>query len=240
MPDALPPPPWRKPRRPRPATREPLTADKIVDAALRVLDAEGLDAVSMRRVAEELKTGAASLYAHVANKEELLELIRERVLGEVRLPEPDPARWREQLRELAFEIQRAHAQHRDIARLSLGTIPVSYHAIRIGETMLAIMLAGGVPAKMAALAADRIALYIAADSFEGALIVARYGPSSPEASERFTKHLGEIHDYYRALPPATFPHLTAHVDDLRRADSDERFAFGLDMLIRSLETYAER
>lgn len=238
--DVLPPPPWKKPRRAPSPAREPLSADKIVDAAFKVLDAEGLDAVSMRRVADELDTGAASLYAHVANKEELLELIRERVLSEIRIPEPDPARWQEQLRELAFEIQRAHANHRDIARLSLGNIPVGYHALRMGEGMLAIMLAGGVPPSVAALATDRLALYIAADSFEGALIVARHGLDAADASERFQARLKEIHDYYRTLPRDRFPTLTAHVEELMQADSDERFAFGLDMLIRSLETYVRR
>ena len=237
MTDVLPPPPWKKPRRESAPAREPLSVDKIVDAAFKVLDNEGLDAVSMRRVAEELHTGAASLYAHVANKEELLDLIRERVLSEIRIPEPDPAQWQQQLRDLAFEIQRAHANHRDIARLSLGNIPVGYHSLRLGEAMLAIMLAGGVPPRVAALATDRIALYIAADSYEGALIVARHGLNSADASERFQARLKEIHDYYRTLPPAHFPALTAHVEELMQADSDQRFAFGLDMLIRSLETY---
>ena len=75
--------------------REPreraLTRDAIAAATLKIVDAEGLDAVTMRRVAQELGTGAASLYAHVAGKEELLELIVERVIGEVEIPaEPDP------------------------------------------------------------------------------------------------------------------------------------------------------
>jgi AcrR family transcriptional regulator len=237
----IPPPPWRTPRKTRrePA-REPLSQDAIVDAALRVLDADGLDAVSMRRVAEELKTGAASLYAHVANKDELLELVRERVLAEIHLPTPDPARWQDQIRELAFEIQRAHAGHKDIARLSLGTIPTGYHALRVGEAMLGIMLAGGVPPKVAALAADRLSLYITADAYEGALIVAANDLESPHARERFNERLEQIHAYYKALPPDVFPSLTAHVDELIEADSDERFRFGLDMLIRSLETYVEK
>jgi AcrR family transcriptional regulator len=201
-----------------------------------VLDAEGLDAVSMRRVADELHTGAASLYAHVANKEELLDLVRERVLSEVRVPEPDPARWQEQLRELAVEIQRAHANHRDIARLSLGNIPVGYHAMRIGEAMLAIMLAGGVPPYVAARAADSLSLYIAADAYEGALIVSRYGDTE-EAARSFEGRLAEIQAYYQSLPPDRFPVLSRYAAELIQADSDERFAFGLDMIIRSLETY---
>jgi AcrR family transcriptional regulator len=236
----IPPPPWRTPRKSRPApARQPLSQELVVDTALKVLDAEGLDAVSMRRVADELKTGPASLYAHVANKEELLDLVRERVLAEVRLPTPDPARWQDQIRELAFEIQRAHAGHRDIARLSLGTIPTGYHALRVGEVMLEILIAGGVPPRVAALAVDRLSLYITADAYEGALIMSSNDLYAPGARERFNERLAQIHDYYKSLPPDRFPALTTHADVLIEADSDERFRFGLDMLIRSLETYVE-
>ena len=68
----MPTPPGRKPRRPA-QPRQPLTRDAIVGTAIRVLDAEGLEAVTMRRVAQELGTGPASLYAHVSGKQELRE-----------------------------------------------------------------------------------------------------------------------------------------------------------------------
>ena len=68
----------------------------------RVIDADGMDGLSMRGVGEELGTGAASLYWHVRNKEQLLQLVFERVVEEIQLPEPDPARWREQLSDLGF------------------------------------------------------------------------------------------------------------------------------------------
>src|SRR4051812_33822069 len=74
----VPAPPWRKRRKVAPP-RQPLSQDLIIDTALRVLRAEGLDAVSMRRVAQELDTGPASLYAHESNKEELLELMLDRI-----------------------------------------------------------------------------------------------------------------------------------------------------------------
>ena len=59
-----------------------------MDAAIAVMDREGVDGLSMRRVAEELDTGAASLYWHVKNKDELLQLIFERTAQEVTLPTP--------------------------------------------------------------------------------------------------------------------------------------------------------
>ncbi len=66
------------------ARRSPLDRARIVDAALRVADAEGLDAVTMRRVARELRTGAMSLYRHVPGKEGLVSFMIDRALGEER------------------------------------------------------------------------------------------------------------------------------------------------------------
>ncbi|MFC6929926.1 TetR/AcrR family transcriptional regulator [Actinomadura yumaensis] len=113
----MPTPPGRKPRKAAPS-RRPLTQDGIVAAAVRVLDAEGLDGVTMRRVAQELDTGPASLYAHVSGKDELNELMLDRVAAEVRLPEPDPERWQEQVKEVAREVRRVWQAHADIARVS--------------------------------------------------------------------------------------------------------------------------
>src|SRR5437588_12377503 len=83
-----------------------LSRDAIAAAALEIVDREGLDALTMRTVARSMGTGAASLYAHVASKEELLELVVERVIAEVQMPgEPDPERWQEQLKEGARAIR---------------------------------------------------------------------------------------------------------------------------------------
>ena len=76
-----------------------------MEAALRVLDREGMDALSMRKVGEELGTGAASLYWHVRNKDELLQLVYESVVAELALPPPDPSTWKEQLRDLASSFE---------------------------------------------------------------------------------------------------------------------------------------
>ena len=102
---AIPEPPWQAAPRQRPA-RAPLSREAIVDAALRVLDREGAAGLSMRRVADELGTGPASLYWHVANKDALIDLIVDRVAGEVPLPEPDPDRWQEQLRDWLLGVRR--------------------------------------------------------------------------------------------------------------------------------------
>src|SRR5262249_48625418 len=126
-PPEVPEPPWSRRRATRERPRSPLSREAIVEAALRVLDREGYDGLSMRRVAEELRTGVASLYWHLANKEELLQLVLDRVIGEVHLPAPDPERWQEQLKELAREWRAVYARHRDVARISHGRVPIRPH-----------------------------------------------------------------------------------------------------------------
>src|SRR5262245_33691886 len=165
---AVPDPRWRAPGKER-AARKPLGRGRIVEAALRVLDQEGLGAVSMRRVGQELSTGAASLYVHVASKDELLELMLDRVLGEVEVPPPDPARWREQVMELSRATRRALLAHPGIARVCLAGVPAGPNALLLAEGTLAVLGAGGLPDQEAAWAVDRLSLYAAADAFQDPL-----------------------------------------------------------------------
>ena len=146
QPEALPPAPWqRTPTRASRRRRDPITQEMIVETALSILDAEGLDGLSMRRIAEELDTGAASLYWHVGSKDGLLDLLFDHVIGEQQVPSPDPERWQEQLKEVARTQRATILRHRDIVAVSLGRIPMGPHALRYSEKVLAILRAGGVP-----------------------------------------------------------------------------------------------
>jgi AcrR family transcriptional regulator len=230
---AVPVPPWRTPRKAREA-RRPLSQDLIVEAGLRVLDAEGLEALSMRKVAHELGTGPASLYAHVTGRDELLELIYDQVIGVVELPEPDPERWLEQLRRVAVDTFRVLSAHSDIAKVSLANIPTGPNALRIAETQLAIMITGGVPPQIAGWMVDRIGLYISADAYEGSLHLARRRAAGKDLGEYLNGFFGQLADFYRSLPPERFPMLVRHVDELMAGGGVERFEFGLDLLLNGL------
>jgi AcrR family transcriptional regulator len=100
----IPPPPWQRlPERAARRRRDPISRDAIVAAAIRLLDADGLDALSMRRIADELGTGAASLYWHVGSKDGLLDLIFDEIIGEglESFPDAPSGDWREQLKDVA-------------------------------------------------------------------------------------------------------------------------------------------
>jgi len=84
---------------------------EIVAAAVRIADAEGVDAVSMRRLADALGVATMTPYTHVANKDELLDLMRDAVAAEMILPEPIPESWREALRAIALRTKAAFEAH---------------------------------------------------------------------------------------------------------------------------------
>lgn len=235
----VPPPPWRTRSRGRAApAREPLSQDAIVAAALALLGREGLEALSMRRVAAELGTGPASLYVHVANKDELLELMLDRVVGLVELPEPDPERWTEQVREISVAMFHRLSEHQAVAGVGLAQVPTGPNSLRLIERLLAVILAGGVPIQDAALFTDRLSLYITGDVYEGSLYEAKQRASGLDIPEFVEQTFGQVRSYLESLPAETFPVLSGNASALVDPSSEQRFLFGLDLLIAGLAARA--
>lgn len=230
----VPEPPWRQTG--KAAGRTPLTRDAIVDAALHVLDEVGMDGLSMRRVAQELGTGAASLYWHVRNKEQLLQLIFERVTQQTELPEPDPSRWQEQLRELAHRMRAIMHSHRDVARISLGRIPTGPVLALYSEWLFTLLKPLGIPDQVIAYLGDFFGLYVGAYAFEESLGTEAFtgGDMSPE------QFFGMLRDYLLSLPADRFPYVRSAVDALFSGGPDERYAFGVELILRGLSTYAAK
>ena len=231
---AIPEPPWRATPRRRPA-RAPLSREAIVDAALRVVDREGSPGLSMRRVAEELGTGPASLYWHVPSKDALIDLVIDRVAAEVPIPEPDPEHWQEQLRTWLLEARAVFDRHPGVAALTLGRIPTGPAVVRWAEWTLAILRGAGIPDRIAAFAGDLLGLYLGATGYEATLppmASATGEPLDAEAAARM------VRDYFASLPADQFPNVAATVDDMFSGGPQERFELGLDVILRGLASYA--
>jgi AcrR family transcriptional regulator len=225
-------PPWWTPRK-AVTPRRALSRELIVATALDVLRAEGMDAVSMRRIASELGTGPASLYAHVANKDELLDLLYDEVVGTIPLVEPDPERWVEQVTQLWIDSRDALARAGDIARYSLGRVPMGPNALRIAELTMSLLRAGGVPDQAVAWAVDVVGMFVSAEAVEDAVSadLAREGRDPQEYYDR-------VHQYFAGLPADRFPVIAALVPQLMTGTGDERFRFGLDLLVGGLAALA--
>ena len=234
--DTLPTPPWRTPIRARPV-RPALSRNQIVDAAMRIVVEEGIDAVSMRRVAQVFDTGPSSLYAHIANKDELLQLMIDRVNDDIEVPAPEAHRWQEQVKEVARSTRRALAAHGDVARAALAIVPTGPNSLRTAEGLLAIMAAGGLPPRIAGWAMERIFLYVNADAYEGALYGAKLRASGKSMDEFVAEVFGQLAAYFRSLPPARFPNLSGHADEIVSGGDDDRFEFGLALIVDGLARY---
>jgi AcrR family transcriptional regulator len=235
--EPLPPPPWQRvpppPRRPR---RDPITREAIVEAALRILDAEGLDGLSMRRVADELDTGAASLYRHVGSKDGLLDLLFDQIIGEQHVPDPEPERWREQLKEVARTMRTTILRHRDVVRISIGRIPMGPNALTYSERVLAILRAGGVPDPLAVLGHHLLIAVVNGYTIDETGEGGEPPPDQPPPDEAAAM----ARDYLASLPVERFPNLVSLADHIVAGDSDARFELLLDLFVDGLAQHAAR
>jgi len=227
-PAGIPEPPWRQQRTAR--TRTPLSRDAIVNAAIEVLDEEGAESLSMRRVAEKLGAGAASLYWHVPSKAALIDLILDRVGGELVLPEPEPSRWQEQMKEVMRSMRAVLTRHRDLARLSLGRVPVGPNLVRSLEWQLAVMRGAGVPDRVAGLTADLMTLFVGAFAYEEAEPPMGEDVPHEQMASMMT-------DYLASLPTERFPNILQTIDRVMKPGREDRFEFGMDVLVRGLASY---
>jgi AcrR family transcriptional regulator len=233
---ALPPPPRRVSRRPKATPRRTgLSVESIVAAAIAVLDESGVAGLSMRRVADRLGTGAASLYAYVSGRDELLELVFDELIGRVPLPEPDPKAWREQIHQMADDLLEILTSHRDAALAGLGRIPTSPKALAGADALAAVLRAGGLSDRTVALGLDQLLLFVCACAFERGLF-----EHSGMAPEEIEEYFAEIDRFYAGLPAERFPVLASIGDEMSAYDADARFRFGLEVLIAGLEAVDRR
>jgi TetR/AcrR family tetracycline transcriptional repressor len=230
----LPPPPFQRvPERSGRRRRDPLTREAIVAAGLRVLDRDGLAGFSMRRVADELDTGAASLYWHVGSKDGLLDLIFDEVIGEQldEVPDPDPQNWQKQLKEVARTARATILRHRDIVEISIGRVPMGPNALRYSERVLAILRAGGVPDKLAV--QSYLLLFSVVNGFTmdeaGYQAVTETGEAPPleEGAEM-------VRGYFDSLPADQFANLKEVAGYFADADQDARFDLMIDLFVEGL------
>jgi AcrR family transcriptional regulator len=209
----------RRSTRDRPA-KAPLSEKAVLDAALTILRSEGLEAVTMRRVAAALDTGAASLYVYVSGREGLLRAMQDRIFATVELEAADPSRWRTQMHSLLARMHRSLAAHPGIAETAMAEPPTTPAALRLLENMLGILLAGGLDPQDAAWTTDIFAMLVNHAAMEAD---ARRADRQEQA--------GELYKNFTGLPPDRFPLITAHAAQLVAGDAEERFRVAVDVVI---------
>jgi len=247
------PPPGRHPRpgeqraaalveRPRdrggrpPGRNQRLSREEIVRAAIAVADAEGPDAISMRRIARELRSGAMSLYWHVGSKEELLDLMLTALEDEVEVPEPT-GDWRSDLRAFARQVRAGMLRHPWAIEFIGGRPPTAPADARNLEHVLAILDGHGLTARATIDIIGTVVTYVL-----GAVVREgreRRGERDQQRAQagQSPEQLDEDRRRYRDwfTGSGRYPHIVAlmdeNVDPDDPATRDERFEFGLDCVL---------
>ncbi|MER6571694.1 TetR/AcrR family transcriptional regulator [Streptomyces sp. NPDC001093] len=212
--------------------RKPITVERITDAALEVVAAEGYDALTIRRVAAVLGTGPSSLYAHIVTKDDIDDLLIGRLYAQVVLPEPDPGAWREQLLGVYAQIRDLYLKYPGVSRAALAMVPTHLETLRVGEGILAILLAGGIEPRTAGWVRDAMSLYVGAYALEQSMV--RQRRRHPDQGQEWVLGNEELLDRFTALPAEEFPHTRRHAAELISGTADDRFEFALGRLMDNL------
>jgi AcrR family transcriptional regulator len=132
----------------------------IVEAALALAGRQGLDAVSMRRVAEELDTGASALYVYVRNRDDLLEAMFDHAMAAVATAALPGGDWRERLTGLLLESIATASGHGGLARIALTTVPSGPNAVAVTERVRHLLAEGGLSEATIPAALDLLGLFV--------------------------------------------------------------------------------
>lgn len=242
-------------RRDNPRTRPakaPLSRAAVVAAALALVDELGGPAVTMRRVAQALDTGPASLYVYVADRDELMAHAYDLALGEVELPGPADGGWRPRLELLVGRVIAALGRHDDIALVALAGPPTGPNALRITEATLRLLREAGVADTHCAWAADLLDQHVVASALEQAgwlraqrTSAAATGPDAaapttgPDAAAAAGLDAADaaaagLDAAVAALPPDEFPTLHALRASLTTGDAAARADWKLRVIIDGL------
>ncbi len=212
--------------------RVPLSRAEIVATAIRLIDEGGIEAFSMRRLGTELDAGATSLYWHVRNKDELIDLILDEIIGEV-VADFDAtvavgASWRDQLAEIARSLRRVLLVHRHIAPL-LGERPtLGPNALDAAERVMGVMLEAGFDHRRTSMGTGAVINYASGFAiFESRMPEAVSEEPGAEALS------AAVNAYINSLPEERYPNMRAVAQVV--ISETEQFEFGLQRLLDGLE-----
>jgi AcrR family transcriptional regulator len=205
-----------------------MSREEIVRAAIEIADAEGGDAISMRRIAQALHAGAMSLYWHVANKEELIDLMIDGVFAELELPEAPTGDWRADLRLCASEHRRVLLRHPWVMPLLSQQSGDSPNSLRTVEFSLAALDGLPIPPQ------QKLGVFWSIHVYTEGFVL-----HEVMAAEMLRRENRTEGDWQAAMEPhirqiaesGLYPHITSAWSGFPDFQVDEQFYFGLDSIL---------
>lgn len=205
--------------------RNTLSRERIVDAALALLDAHGLEAVTMPALAKRLGVGTMSLYRHVEDKDDLVNAVAERVLGAVEVPDGEPDDWEARVVGYLRALRQAALAHPALSRI------LAERGLTVGSVFeqLEVVLAVLRPAGFSDVGAVRT--FYALLTYVFGFVVWELPRAHQQPPAAYTAAWNDALD---RLDPAAYPNLHALRQQLGTTASSDQFEYGLAQLVRSL------
>jgi AcrR family transcriptional regulator len=199
-----------------------LTRQGIIDAAFAILRDKGLNKVTMRRVAEVLDTGPASLYVYVRNTADLHVQILDALLATVTGALPEEGTWGDRLKQLLMHYTLVLFEYPEIARMTLTTHPSGPNYLALVEHILALLKEGGMLDREAAWAVDLLLLYATANAAEH---------STRESSSQAADEDSALATVIATIDASMYPHIARLGDELFSGSGPDRFMWGIDVFL---------
>jgi TetR/AcrR family tetracycline transcriptional repressor len=211
--------------------RAPITLDDVVEAAFRLVDKDGIEKLTMRKLADELGIQAASLYWHVKDKDELIDLLAEVLFADMDLSkiEESPS-WRDNLWRFAHAFRAHLAGRRDSAQILANRFVLGPHVLTHLERLLGWLRQSGLD--------DQSVVYALYDTmvFVHGFVLWETAPMSAQVArgEPVQSYLEAVRVEIQELSDQDFPHTVALAGLLTGPSNDDRFEFGLDCLLTGM------
>jgi AcrR family transcriptional regulator len=208
------------------ATRKPLSSARVLQAAVALADEGGLEAFSMRALAQELGVVPMALYKHVANKDELLDGMVDIVFGEIELPAED-LEWRSAMRRRAISTREALGRHGWAIGMMESRHPGPAN-LRNHNAVMGCLLTAGFSFELAIHAYSLQDAYIYGFALQERDTRFETPDSAGEAAQRRAATIGALEDYPYLVEIATKLPASGY-------DNAVEFAWGLDLILDGLE-----
>ena len=208
--------------------RTPLTRERVLDAAMALADAGGIEGLTMRSLGKQLGVEAMSLYNHVANKEDIIDGLVDLVFAEIHVPEPGD--WKAQMRLRAISTREALNRHRWAVGLMEGRLNPGPATMRKHNAAMGCLREAGFSFR------DAVHAYSVQDAYiyGFALQERGLGFETPEQS-------AQVIETQRANVPEmdSYPYLVETAQQLAQSgyDYETEFIFGLDLILDAVERY---
>ena len=211
-----------------PSARVPLNRERVLEAAVRLADEQGIEPLTMRTLAEAVGVKAMSLYNHVANKEDILDGLVDMVFAEIAVPVPGDGDWKAAMRARAISVREALNRHRWAVGLMEGRMTPGPASLRSHDAVMGCLREAGFPFRAAVHAMSVMDAYI-------------YGFALQEKNLPFETpdQVSEVIETQRQRAPdmADHPYLVEVATEMAKAGYDDATGLecGLDLILDALE-----